>query len=344
MNHQNDAQHHPHEESDSSDQVMKGSPEKGVVFNIQHFTIHDGPGIRTEIFLKGCALKCKWCSNPESIRANREIGVYASRCIGIDKCGYCLKVCERCESGVFLRLDNKIAGIDPGLCSGCLKCVDECPSDALVIWGNEMMVAEVMAEILDDLAFYEKSGGGVTISGGDPLIQWPFTLEILKQCRQKNIHTCLETELHCRPQILEAVYPFTDLVITDIKHMDPAKHREYTGVDNVLILENIRKTANMNKPLIIRIPIIPGHNNSEFNIIKTAEFIAEKLANKVLQVQLLPYRPLGLEKYQSLNLSYPLEDLKQQDVKQQKKELDHLVELMRGYGVPAVAGSSGKIL
>ncbi|WP_319521264.1 glycyl-radical enzyme activating protein [uncultured Desulfosarcina sp.] len=335
--HLKDAKHLPAQEEDQ--------PEKhGLVFNIQHFTIHDGPGIRTEIFLKGCALKCKWCSNPESISARQEPGVYASRCIGIDKCGYCLKVCSQCDQGVFLSHENKIAGIDPALCTGCMQCADECPADAIVVWGNKMSVGEVMAEVLDDLPFYEKSGGGVTISGGDPLIQWPFTLEILKQCRQHHIHTCVETELYCSPSILDAIYPYTDLVITDIKHMNSDKHREYTGVENARILDNIRKTVEMGKTLIIRIPVIPGHNDSDENIRETATFISEKLSNKVVQVQLLPYRPLGLEKYASLNRSYPLTDLQSYDVRKQKKELDHLVELMCRHGVPAVVGSSAKIV
>jgi pyruvate formate lyase activating enzyme len=182
----------------------------------------------------------------------------------------------------------------------------------------------------------------VTISGGDPLIQWPFALEILKKCRRHGIHTCLETELHARPAIMDTLYPFTDMIITDIKHMNPEKHREYTGTDNTLILSNIRKTVDMKKPLIIRVPVIPGHNDDVENIGETARFIAETLGNAVLQVQLLPYRPLGLEKYDSLNIPYPLASLKP-DVKEQKDHLDRLVSLMQIFGVPAVAGSSEKI-
>jgi pyruvate formate lyase activating enzyme len=321
-----------------------GQATHGTVFNVQHFTIHDGPGIRTEIFLKGCALKCKWCSNPESIKAKPEIGIYESRCIGIDKCGYCLNACSECDKGIFYRKGNRIAGIDPAICNGCLKCADECPSDAIAVWGHKMSVGEVMAEVLDDVSFYEKSGGGVTISGGDPLIQWQFTQEILKQCRQHNIHTCIESELHCHPSLLDKLYPYTDLVITDIKHMDPEKHREYTGVDNHLILENIVKTVKLQKPLIIRIPVIPGHNNSEANIKATAEFISGKLFNRVLQVQLLPYRPLGLEKYDSLNMSYPMSDFTSIDMEAQKTEIAHFVALLKSHDIPAVAGSSEKIL
>ena len=316
---------------------------KGVVFNIQHFTIHDGPGIRTEIFLKGCALNCKWCSNPESIRAGLELGVFPDRCIGIPACGYCLAACPLCNQGVFFRSNDRIAGIDPDICTGCRQCADHCPADAIVVWGREMSVDEVMTEILADKAFYDKSGGGVTLSGGDPLIQWPFALEILKQCREHGIHTCLETELLCRPAVLDALYPYTDLLITDIKQMDPEKHRAYTGADNTLILQNIKKTVEMAKPLIIRIPVIPGHSNDPENIDRIAAFIAQDLDNQVLQVQLLPYRPLGLEKYASLNRPYPLEGLETPDIKAQKEELDHLVERLRRKGIPAVAGSSEKV-
>lgn len=332
-------------EENSSPVNSKTAPDdSGIVFNIQHYTIHDGPGIRTEIFLKGCALKCKWCSNPESINVKPEVGLFNSQCIGFDKCGFCLKACPLCDQGVFFQFENRIVGIDRNTCNDCLLCVDACPADAIVAWGKEMSVKEVMSEVLDDIAFYEKSGGGVTISGGDPLIQWRFTLELLKQCKQNGIHTCLETELCCKPSILDELYPQTDLVITDIKHMNSSLHKEFTGVNNTLILKNIQKTAQVSKPLIIRIPIIPGFNDDRQNIKETAEFIDEVLNKKVLQVQLLPYRPLGLEKYESLGLEYPLKNLTSYDIQEQKKEMDFLVDLMRSFGIPAVSGSGEKIV
>ena len=139
---------------------------EGIVTNIQHFTIHDGPGIRTEVFMKGCSLRCQWCSNPETMSPKPEIGVYTDRCIGIDKCGYCLAACPVCDEGVFLRIDDRIGGIDRKICNGCLACADACPANALTVWGKRRTVDDIMKEVMSDLDFYQKSGGGVTVSGG----------------------------------------------------------------------------------------------------------------------------------------------------------------------------------
>ncbi len=230
--------------------------------NIQRFTVHDGPGIRTEVFLKGCPLNCKWCSNPESIKPNPEAGVYPDRCIGVEKCGFCLSACPAGEKNFLVTENNRVMAINRDSYTACLSCAKACPANALITWGKMYTVQEIVDTVLEDVPFYVKSGGGVTLSGGDPLVQWKFSLAILKECKEHDIHTCLETEQHVSPDILNIVYPFVDLVITDIKHMDPQKHREYTGVGNELILHNIAETAKKEMPLVIRIPVIPGHNDS----------------------------------------------------------------------------------
>mgnify|MGYP001134827161 CR=1 FL=1 len=313
---------------------------EGLVTNIQHFTIHDGPGIRTELFLKGCPLQCRWCSNPETMSAKPEVAVQASRCIGTAKCGSCLEACPLCDKGVFLRAGDRIVAIDREICDGCLACVDACPAEALTTLGKRMTVDQVMAEILADRVFYEKSGGGATISGGEPLVQWRFTLEVLKRCRREGIHTCLETSMQCQPEILDEVLPFTDLVITDLKQMDDALHRRYTGVGNGLIHGNIARTVEQGIPTIIRIPVVPGVNDDLENIDATARFILEVLGNRALQVQLLPYRPLGIEKYASLGREYPMSELAVADRSALADRIKALTERLRSFGIPAVSGAN----
>jgi pyruvate formate lyase activating enzyme len=316
---------------------------KGYVFNIQRFTIHDGPGIRTEIFLKGCPLHCKWCSNPESMKLYPQVGVYAKRCIGVEVCGQCLSSCPLGGEQIFSIQEGKISGINRDICTDCLKCADACPSNALMVWGKTYTVDEIIDVVQADTEFYEKSGGGVTLSGGDPLVQWEFSREVLKECKRHGIHTCLETELAINPGVLNKVSPYADLIITDIKHMDPKKHKEYTCVDNVRILKNIESMTENGKQLIIRIPVIPGHNDDRENIEATALFIRDRLGHRVIQVQLLPYRQLGLEKYESLGMNYGMDGFQGPERKVWEKNILSLVELMKSYGVPAVAGSSNKI-
>jgi pyruvate formate lyase activating enzyme len=309
------------------------------VLNIQRFTVHDGPGIRTEVFLQGCPLRCKWCGNPEGMSAGPEIMAFAGRCIGVDKCGDCLKACPAGSAAAFQVRDNTVAGVDRHVCTRCMECARACPAGALAGTSRKMTLREVMREILADREFYRKSGGGVTLSGGDPLSQWQFTRELLRDCKINGIHTCLESCLYTSEKILDHVYPLVDLVYTDIKHMDPLRHKEYTGVDNRVILRNIRHTVALGKPVVIRIPVVPAHNDDEENIRSTARFILDELHNRVVGVQLLPFRALGVEKYRALGMPYPMADVPPSERSEYEPALRRLADLFISHGIPATAGT-----
>jgi pyruvate formate lyase activating enzyme len=198
--------------------------------------------------------------------------------------------------------------------------------------------------VLADRNFYMKSGGGVTLSGGEVTLQWEFAAELLDACKKNYVHTCVESALHCGEEAARSVCEYADMVITDIKHMDSDRHREFTGVGNELIHENILRLAATGKPLVIRIPVVAGHNNDEENIRATGAFIRDKLHNNILQLQLLPYRKMGLEKYASLNEDYPMgEDFVPPERSVWEENILELTEILREYGVPAVAGSNVKL-
>ena len=194
--------------------------ETGIVFNVQRFTIHDGPGMRTEFFLKGCPLRCQWCSNPESWAPQPQIGVYRTKCIGRKVCGGCEDSCP--EGDIFRFTAGKLAGIDRTKCTDCLACYEECPSDALKQWGRQMTVEECMELIRRDQGYYERSGGGVTVSGGDPLVQSDFVEALFRACKAEGYHTCCESTFCASWSEVEKVLPYTDLIISDLKLMDSA--------------------------------------------------------------------------------------------------------------------------
>ena len=289
----------------------------GKILNIQRFTLHDGPGIRTEIFLKGCPLRCDWCGNPESFKRNIEVGVYHNKCISIDNCGACLDVCP--EPSMLIYNDSMLKIIDSQQCTSCLKCVEDCPSEAIKQWGGIMSIDDCMDLILKDKGFYERSGGGVTISGGEPLLQSGFVCELFKACKQVGIHTCLESSFYANWNRIEKVIPYTDLFISDIKIMDRYAHKFHTGVDNRKILRNLKLLVDSGKPLILRIPVIPSINDDFSNIKKTADFIETELNGKIKVLQLLSFMRLGEEKYASLGLNYNMSFLSFDRVKFQNR-------------------------
>lgn len=314
---------------------------KGTVFNIQRYTVHDGPGIRTELFLKGCTLRCNWCGNPESYVKKKQIAVYKNQCIGVSKCGDCIKACPKQNENVFTIEDDKITQIDKSICDDCLLCYDECPSNALKVWGEEMTVDQAMKVILRDKDYYEKNSGGVTISGGEALMQPEFVREIFKRCKEEGIHTCVETALHVKPEILDDIMPYTDMVITDIKHMDSETHKKFIGFGNEQVLSNIKKLATFNKPIVLRIPVIPGFNDNLENITDIGNFIVNEIDNNVVQLQMLRFRPLGQEKYEGLGMPYKMEVTKERE--DFETEIRSYVKALQEMGIRAFAGASNII-
>lgn len=309
------------------------------VVNVQRFTVHDGPGIRTELFLKGCPLRCQWCSNPETYEPFPQVGVFPQKCIG---CGYCLKVCAEHGRNALRIRDNRIAGIDRSVCDNCLLCENECMSGALTIWGKKMTVDDALDVIRRDREFYNRSGGGMTLSGGEALLQWQFCHALLKRCKEDGINTCLESALHVNPRAIDEVAPYVDLFITDIKQMDSDIHRRFTGVGNERILSNIEKIAGMGIPLIIRMPIIPGFNDTVEYIDRTSDFILNTLHNRPEQIQLLKYRPLGEGKAGTLDLPLQMKGMKIEDNEGFENQIKGFARRMSEKGIPAIAGSRKK--
>ena len=274
---------------------------KGTMFDIKKYAIHDGPGIRTTVFFKGCPLTCSWCHNPESWKPDPEPGWRRNRCI---RCGQCKDICP--SQAITLSDNGPITDTDR--CTVCGECVPNCVRDAREIIGRQWSVPELMDEIRKDVIFYDESEGGVTFSGGEPLMQPEFLLAVLDQCRSESIHTAIDTTCYAEPDILTRCADRTDLFLCDIKHMDSGKHREYTGVDNILILDNITRLAKMGKKIIIRLPIVPGLNNDIINIENTAEYVA--ILNGIRQIDLLPYNRGGVEKSSRLVARAPLMEAK----------------------------------
>ncbi len=275
-------------------------PRTGVIFDIQRYSIHDGSGIRTLVFLKGCPLRCAWCCNPESQSFAAELAVNPARCI---RCGLCAKACP--AHAIPSQVEGSVTP-DRGRCQACGACVDVCPMAGRTLHGRVVTVNDVISTVERDYIFYRTSGGGVTLSGGEPLLQALFAADLLQACQERGINTAIETCGYAPWDEFAGVLAHTDTVLFDIKHVDGEAHRRLTGVDNALILENLRRAADQAGHVVLRMPLIPECNAEPATVRAIAE-LARDL--HISEMHLLPYHGLGEAKYAALGKCYPLAGL-----------------------------------
>ncbi len=307
----------------------------GRLYDIQGFSVQDGPGIRTTAFLKGCPLRCPWCHSPESQAFNKQLSWMSMRCLGLEACNSrCMKACPKdaieegpLKTDVQTGAQLRTVHVKRDLCDNCGACADKCYAEALTMCGKDYTSEELVNRLLQDRNFFENSGGGVTISGGEPLCQIDFVVEVLKGLKENGIHTALDTTGFAPWETLERTMPYVDLYLYDLKHMDSAKHKATVGVPNEQIKENVKKLAEHGKALQIRIPVIPRFNEDEENIRATAEFCVG-LGSAVQVIQLLPYHNMGVMKYLRISDGKPLEATPPSDEK-----MEHLRDIMASYGL-----------
>ena len=278
----------------------------GYVFNIQQFTVHDGPGIRTMVFLKGCPLQCWWCSNPESQKLQSELAYNSNKCIGITECMHCIEVCV---NGAVKKDNNNKIIIDRELCNDCLDCANVCPSKALNAFGNLMSIDEILKVVEDESIFYSRSGGGLTLSGGEPFMQAEFTLELLKEAKKRRMNNAIETSGYTPWEKMEEACRYLDTVLFDIKCMDEQKHIKYTGVSNKIILDNFEKMCKSfpDLSILVRTPIVPGFNDTEEDIFAVVDFIKGR---PNVSYEPLVYHRMGQPKYEYLGRKYLLAEIR----------------------------------
>ncbi|MBQ1331574.1 MAG: glycyl-radical enzyme activating protein [Lachnospiraceae bacterium] len=275
-----------------------------IVSNIQSYSIHDGPGIRTVVFLKGCPLRCRWCANPENLRNEILLGFIQKLCVN------CLRCAKVCPADAIVPGED-VYRIDRERCTGCFACAEACFPGAMTLYGQEMSAEEVFRKVARDRIFYDESGGGITVSGGEPLTQADFAAELFAMCRAEGLNTCIETCGHVDRSRFERVLDLTDLFLFDLKIMDPEKHREWTGADNALILKNAAYLAEAGARICFRKPLIPGINDGPEETALTAEFIRTLNASRTepIGLELMPYHRIGTVKYEALGLNYPMGEL-----------------------------------
>ena len=307
------------------DKDTAGAPtSQGSIFLIQGFSTNDGPGIRTTVFTKGCPLRCLWCHNPESAQSTPDLMTHNDRCIA------CLKCLEACPPGAITFHPRKGRIVHRQRCNRCLECVAVCPSKSLTAVGEMMTVDQIMTEVVKDELFFHRSGGGITVSGGEPLFQGPFVLELLKACKERGLHTALDTSGYGPWSVLEKLLEYLDLVLFDIKHMDPKAHTQGTGKSNALPLSNLRRIPREVK-VWIRLPLIPGYNDSQENLDKVIALAREIGAEKI---SLLPFNRYGDGKYLNLGRKIPLPDLHPSG----KEKIKEIKTILEQSGLPVMVG------
>jgi pyruvate formate lyase activating enzyme len=297
----------------------------GMVFDIKRYAIHDGPGIRTTVFLKGCLLNCPWCHNPEGKAREQEFMWYEEKCIGCRDCQ------DACTKEAISFSDDSLH-LDQRKCDLCEVCVEVCHSQALKLVGKRMTVAQVMKQVEKDMAFYDESGGGVSISGGEPLIQPEFLSSLLKACKELGIHTAVDTCGYVKSDVLLKISEHVDLFLYDLKVIDDEKHTRFTGFSNELILKNLRELSNAGQKMIMRFPLIPGVNDDEEDIQQLGEFISSLKGVKELSI--LPYHKAGVEKSRRLKkpkdtefLNHPVSSERLSEIEKRLKDFGLKIQI-----------------
>lgn len=291
----------------------------GRIVDIKRLAVHDGPGIRTTIFMKGCPLRCRWCHNPESIDLMPEIGYFPRKCIG---CGKCAAVCPE---HAHLFIDGKHS-FKRERCTGCGRCVDACPTEALERYGRKISVEDAVAAVLADLTFYKQSGGGGTVSGGEPLLQDKFCAELFHRLKKVGVHCAVDTSGAVPWSAFESVLPYTDMFLYDLKHTDDVRHKEQVGASNRTIIANLRRLAQCDIPVEVRIPVIPGFNDDDDSMIATGKLLGE--LDNIIGVRLLPYH-LAHSKYLSVGHAYTMLEIELP----LPEQIKHVSELLQQFGL-----------